>query len=572
MTNEIPNIDDCLKELLMDELDGEEQKRFIDNFQMYLTHGNDNSKYVIDLDNVVEWIGFSTKATAKRHLKKFFQENVDYVVQSLLDPRVEQTRGGHNKEQILMNVDTFKAICMTANTERGKQTRTYYAKMERLYFMYIEKRNRSIINELKEESTKKMQLARHNQLRSSHKDTPCVYIVKVIKTTKDGEILDNIYKIGETDDVDQRMSTLRQTYTDFFLVDVFPCNRPHKFEQYLLNRPDIKKRRIPNSELIQLTSEYPYEQMKKDIEKNIDHFNVDSTAQRLECKKLNYLEKLHQERAMILQRLASSTDATEITMLTKVLTSLVDKAILHPCVDEDEGEDEDEQTSTQPDGKRRIYQYEPDNLSQPVNMFYNMRDAARSLNDPKMHDYHIRLACETNTLVKNYRWFCVEGVCALPQTIPETVVVQQQQALKKRLGLVAQVNREKNKILNVYSTQKEAAEILKTRACNITIALSKQTMAAGFYWKMYNDCDDALKSTYEGDIPFVRSSLTSSKYVERIDPVTHTVLERYDCIQDVCSQFKTCHKTIHKMSTSGDIYMGFKWKVYKSLEAQSSHI
>ena len=461
-----------------------------------------------------------------------------------------------------MNVDTFKAICMTANTERGKQTRTYYAKMERLYFMYIEKKNKSIINELQEESTKKLQLARHNQLRNSHKDTPCVYIVKVIKTTKEGEILVNIYKIGETDDADQRMSTLRQTYTDFFLVDVFPCNRPHKFEQYLLNRPDIKKRRIPNSELIQLTSDYPYEQMKKDIEKNIGYFNVDTSAQRLECKKLNYLEKLHQERTLILQRLASSTDATEISMLTKVLTSLVDKAILNPCVDEAEAE---AQPSAQPDvppteSERRIYQYDPDNLSQPVNMFYNMRDAARSLNDPKVHDYHIRLACENNTLVKSHRWFCTEGTCPLPQTIPETKS-ETTQLPKKRLGLVAQVNKEQNKILKVYSTQKEAAEMLKTRACNITIALSKQSMAAGFYWKMYNDCDDALKSTYEGDMPFVKPPMTSSKYVERIDPVTHTVLERYDCIQDVCSQFKTCHKTIHKISTSGDIYKGFKWKV-----------
>jgi phage anti-repressor protein len=563
MTTEMPDIDNCLKELLIGELDGEEQKRFIDNFQMYLTHGHDNSKYVIDLDKVIDWIGFVAKGTAKRHLKKFFRENVDYVVNNLLDPEVKQLHGGHNKEKILMNVDTFKAICMTANTERGKQTRTYYAKMERLYFMYIEKRNRAIIDDIKCESTKKLQLARHNQLRHSHKDTPCVYVVKVIRMTKDGEILVNIYKIGETDDINQRMSTLRQTYTDFFLVDVFPCNRPHKFEQYLLNRPDIKKRRIPNSELIQLTSDYPYEQMKKDIEKNIGHFNIDSAAQRLECKKLNYLEKLHQERTLVLQRLASSTDASEISMLTKVLTSLLDKAILNPCVDEAEAEDE--QTSTQPDvppidSERRIYQYDPDNLSQPVNMFYNMRDAARSLNDPKMHDYHIRLACENNTLVKSHRWFCTEGTCALPQTIPETKI-ETIQLPKKRLGLVAQINKEKNKILKVYSTQKEAAEILKTRACNITIALSKQSMATGFYWKMYNDCDDTLKSTYEGDMPLAKPPMTSSRYVERIDPVTHTVLERYDCIQDVCSQFKTCHKTIHKMSESGDIYRGFKWKV-----------
>lgn len=51
------------------------------------------------------------------------------------------------------------------------------------------------------------------------------------------------------------------------------------------------------------------------------------------------------------------------------------------------------------------------------------------------------------------------------------------------------------------------------------------------------------------------------KHVERIDPSTDQILETYNCIQDVCSKFKTCHKTIHKACASGDLYRGYKWRV-----------
>ena len=57
-----------------------------------------------------------------------FEKDADFIVSNLLLPKEKQSvRGGHNKEFIKMNVSTFKAFCMTANTERGKTTRKYYS-------------------------------------------------------------------------------------------------------------------------------------------------------------------------------------------------------------------------------------------------------------------------------------------------------------------------------------------------------------------------------------------------------------------------------------------------------------
>ena len=62
-------IDDCLLTLLKQELTGEEQQLFCMNFQMYL-YNNAKTDFVIDLDNVYKWLGFSTKGNAKVPLVK----------------------------------------------------------------------------------------------------------------------------------------------------------------------------------------------------------------------------------------------------------------------------------------------------------------------------------------------------------------------------------------------------------------------------------------------------------------------------------------------------------------------
>jgi hypothetical protein len=74
-----------------------EQQMFVASFYCYLKH--DSSKdFVIDLDNVWEWLGFQAKYNAKRLLEKYFTLDKDYKL--LLRNSVEQkedTRGGHQR-------------------------------------------------------------------------------------------------------------------------------------------------------------------------------------------------------------------------------------------------------------------------------------------------------------------------------------------------------------------------------------------------------------------------------------------------------------------------------------------
>ena len=73
-----------------------EQQMFVSSFYCYLNYHKTND-FVIDLDNVWQWLGFSQKVNAKRVLEKNFTIDKDY--KSLLCQIAKQTsdnRGGHN--------------------------------------------------------------------------------------------------------------------------------------------------------------------------------------------------------------------------------------------------------------------------------------------------------------------------------------------------------------------------------------------------------------------------------------------------------------------------------------------
>lgn len=89
-----------------------EQQVFLSSFYCYLKYDSKND-FVIDLDNVWQWLGFGQKVNAKRVLEKNFLVNKDYKLSLCqLAKQTNQTKGGHNKETFLLNVETFKKLCL----------------------------------------------------------------------------------------------------------------------------------------------------------------------------------------------------------------------------------------------------------------------------------------------------------------------------------------------------------------------------------------------------------------------------------------------------------------------------
>jgi hypothetical protein len=66
-----------------------EQQLFLSSFYCYLNY-NSKTDFVIDLDNIWKWLGFSSKHKTKELLEKYFIINKDY--KSLLSQTGEQKK------------------------------------------------------------------------------------------------------------------------------------------------------------------------------------------------------------------------------------------------------------------------------------------------------------------------------------------------------------------------------------------------------------------------------------------------------------------------------------------------
>jgi hypothetical protein len=73
-----------------------EQQLFVASFYGFLKYDSNND-FVIDLDDVWRWVGFSNKAHSKHLLEKQFVIDKDYITSlTLHGKQSEHTRGGHN--------------------------------------------------------------------------------------------------------------------------------------------------------------------------------------------------------------------------------------------------------------------------------------------------------------------------------------------------------------------------------------------------------------------------------------------------------------------------------------------
>ena len=104
-----------------------EQQIFVTSFYCYLNY---KDEFIIDLDDIWKWLGFSTKQKSKELLEKNFIIDKDYI---LLIQQVKQSphiKGGHNKETFMLNIKTFKKYCLKAGTKKADEIHEYYIKLE----------------------------------------------------------------------------------------------------------------------------------------------------------------------------------------------------------------------------------------------------------------------------------------------------------------------------------------------------------------------------------------------------------------------------------------------------------
>jgi phage anti-repressor protein len=234
--------------------DEKEQHWYVANLYMYMNYHPTND-FPINLEHVFKMIGFANKGNAMKTIKSNFVLDEDYRI--LLFRTEKQVHGGHNKDQVMLNVDTFKNLCMIAKTDKGKEIRKYYVKLETIYNELmkeeldeqklilqnkddeLQKKDELLIQQREQTREEKEQLLENTLLNQYCKNIQCIYYGKIDNTDTVGGTL---VKFGMSNNLQERVKTHKKTYTNFRLTNVFKVTNQIEIENCIKKHPILKKR------------------------------------------------------------------------------------------------------------------------------------------------------------------------------------------------------------------------------------------------------------------------------------------------------------------------------------------
>jgi hypothetical protein len=258
-----------------------EQQLFLTSFYCYLNYHPTND-FVIDLDDVWKWVGFSVKIKAKTLLEKYFKEEIDYK-KSLCDSAQQtninkddqkKTRGGQNIQKIFLNIKTFKLFCIKAETKKADEIHKYFMKIEEIIQETINDETNELRLQLEQKNKildeqniildeQNVILSQQNKvLENVEKDkeklkeatiieqfpvnTQCIYIGKIDNKTlgKPNSKMyhESVIKFGQSNDLTERVKCHKKTFDNFRLYAAYKVKNKIEIENAIKKHPILQKR------------------------------------------------------------------------------------------------------------------------------------------------------------------------------------------------------------------------------------------------------------------------------------------------------------------------------------------
>jgi hypothetical protein len=241
-----------------------EQQMFVSSFYCFLNY-NSKTDFVIDLDDIWKWLGFSTKQKAKDLLQKHFIIEYDY--KSLLNQQVKQSshiKGGHNKETFMLNVKTFKLFCIKAGTKKADEIHEYFIKLEEILHEIIQEESSELKLQLEntknELEQKETQLQEQKEQSENEKyslieetlilqfpiNTQCIYYGKIdnksLGKPNSKMYNESLIKFGQSNNLAERIKCHKKNFTNFKLIAAFKVKNKIEIENAIKRYPILEKR------------------------------------------------------------------------------------------------------------------------------------------------------------------------------------------------------------------------------------------------------------------------------------------------------------------------------------------
>ena len=234
-----------------------EQQLFVTSFYCYLNY-DQKKDFVIDLDNVWNWLEFANKANAKRLLEKFFIRDLDYkslLFQSEDKDLTGKKHGGHNKEIIMLTVKAFKSYCLKAGTKKADEVHDYFMKLEEILHEVVQEENSELKKQLESQIIQldthliqsikdKDQLLEDTLISQFPLNTQCIYYGKIDnKTLGKAPRLHNedLIKFGQSNNLAERIKCHKKNFLNFRLVAAFKVKNKIEIENAIKRHPLLKK-------------------------------------------------------------------------------------------------------------------------------------------------------------------------------------------------------------------------------------------------------------------------------------------------------------------------------------------
>ena len=543
-----------------------EQQMFVSSFYCYLNYDNKND-YVIDLDNVWKWLGFQQKVNAKRLVEKHFIINKDYkILLCQLAKQDNATHGGHNKEIFMLNVETFKKLCMKACTNKADEIHDYFIKLEHLLQEILLEESDELkqqLLEIEDKHTKEYNdkiekqkvIEREKILLKEYAIAGAIFYVIKVKTLENGQY---VVKIGESRrGVQERYKAHKAKYEECLLLDCFCVQKSKDFETFIKEHENIKGSKVidlpgheTEMELFLIGKNLSYSTLTNIINNNLKYFNNNDTNQlELEIEKLKIIMEMkatNNDNVLINELIKSVKHmSTKIDNLEKLNKELMEK------INSSQTKTETGFGETLVNIGPRLQKINPETL-ELVTIYENVSEALKENQTLKRPS--INKAIIENTIYNGFRWLFVDR--ELDPNIIHAISPTKQTKIQT-LGYIAQINKEKTEIVNVFLDRKTAA--IKNgyeSSSALDNPVKNFTLTKGHFFKLYNDCEEDLKTIFEvkhGEPILYKNGIgqfdSSNKLIKEFSC-------KYDCIQKI----KMSDKTLAKALTKNKPYNGFYFR------------
>lgn len=391
-------------------------------------------------------------------------------------------------------------------------------------------------------------------------DTACsiVYIIKVKTLEHVGKY---VIKIGESRrGISGRYNEHKSKYEECVLLDCFCVQRSKDFENFIHNHESVRLNRVTDlknhekeHELFLIGRNLSYQTLHQIITSNVKNFNeVNNSSLELEIEKLKLLIQMKEDKnenpllhelVNSVKQLSGKVDANE--KRTKEMMEKMSASQMKTTTGFN--------TALVTLGPR-LQKIHPDTL-ELVKVYDSVSEVMKENSDIKRPS--MNKAVRENTLYHGYRWLLVDR--DLDPSVIHGTVLPTKKTRPQNLGYIAQLDGDKTKIMNVYIDRKTAAHCNGYESSGLDIPVKKSIISRGFYYKLYDDCDEELRTTFETELNNGEYPLLYRNGVGQYD-AQHNLVRSHICKYDCIKNLKISDKTLAKALSKNVGYNGFYFK------------